>query len=92
VLVRSNDVTLAKSLGLVDRTTGTSGMLTRREREIIDHVRQGQTNLQIAKSLFIAPGTVKSHMDHVLDKLGARSRAEAVARYAEIENAETDDS
>ena len=74
------------------RATGTGGKLSRREREIIDHVRQGQTNVQIAASLFIAPGTVKSHIDHILDKLGARSRAEAVARYAEMENGEVGDS
>jgi LuxR family transcriptional regulator, maltose regulon positive regulatory protein len=93
VLIRSNDVALAKSCGLISRATGgTGGALSRRECEIMDHVRQGRTNAQIAQSLFIARGTVKSHMDHIFDKLGARTRAGAVARYAEIENGDTDES
>ncbi len=57
----------------------------------MDQLRQGRETREIAKSLFISTGTVKSHMDHIFDKLGVRSRAEAVARYAEIENAETDE-
>jgi DNA-binding CsgD family transcriptional regulator len=92
VLLRSNDVGLAKSVGLVTRSNGQRGVLSSREREIIDQVRQGRKSAEIATSLFISPGTVKSHMDHIFEKLGVRTRAEAVARYAEIERAETVDS
>jgi len=90
-LLRSNDLTLAKSVGLITRVTGSSRKLSLREREIMEHVRQGKKNREIAQSLFIAVGTVKRHLDHIYDKLGARSRAEAIARYAEIEMAEIDD-
>jgi ATP/maltotriose-dependent transcriptional regulator MalT len=48
-------------------------------------------NAEIAASLFITVGTVKRHLDHIYDKLGARSRSEAVARYADIEIAVTGD-
>ena len=89
VLLRSNDVALARSVGLVTRSTGPSGVLSPREREIMDHLIQGRKNSEIAASLFIAPGTVKSHVDHIYDKLGVRSRAAAVARYAEIEKEAT---
>jgi DNA-binding CsgD family transcriptional regulator len=90
-LLRSNDMALARKAGIVTRSTGSYGVLSPREREILDHVSQGRTNFEIAGSLFISPGTVKSHMDHVFDKLGVRSRAAAVARYAEIEIEETDE-
>jgi len=91
VLLCSNDVVLAKSAGLITRSAGMGGRLSPREREIMDHVRQGKRNAEIAASLFIAVGTVKRHLDHIYTKLGARGRAEAIARYAEIESAETGD-
>jgi ATP/maltotriose-dependent transcriptional regulator MalT len=89
-LVRSNDAVLAKRAGLVDRSSGIGGTLSPREREIMEHVRQGQRNAEIATSLVISVGTVKRHLDHIYAKLGARGRAEAIARYAEIEIAETE--
>jgi DNA-binding CsgD family transcriptional regulator len=90
-LLRSKDVALAKAVGLVTRSTG-HGVLSPREREIMEYVRQGQRNADIATSLFISRGTVKSHLDHIFDKLGVRSRTGAVMRYAEIENVATDES
>jgi ATP/maltotriose-dependent transcriptional regulator MalT len=88
-LVRSNDVVLARSAGLITRAHRTSLVLSPREREIMDHVRQGMRNAEIAASLNIAIGTVKRHLDHIYAKLGARSRTRAIARYAEMETAET---
>jgi len=41
----------------------------------------GQTNAQIALSLFVAEGTVKSHVKHILRKLGAANRTDAVAKF-----------
>jgi two-component system NarL family response regulator len=48
-----------------------------REREVLDLVRQGLSNREIAKTLWIAESTVKVHVHHILEKLGARSRTEA---------------
>ena len=68
VVLRARDVTIAKAAGLVTRSTGQRGQLSPREREIMDHVRQGRRNAEIARSLFISTGTVKSHMDHIYRK------------------------
>jgi DNA-binding CsgD family transcriptional regulator len=54
--------------------------LTRREREILVWVDRGKTNAQIAEILWIAPGTVKKHLDNVYDKFGVHTRTAAVAR------------
>jgi DNA-binding CsgD family transcriptional regulator len=55
--------------------------LTRREADVLRHVALGETNAQIAHRLFVSEGTVKSHVKHILRKLGAANRAEAVARH-----------
>ena len=44
---------------------------------------QGATNQAIATRLVITVGTVKSHINHILGKLGAQNRTEAVARARE---------
>jgi DNA-binding CsgD family transcriptional regulator len=61
--------------------------LTAREREILALMAGGRTNGQIASALLIQEGTVKYHVKNVLRKLGARSRAEAVARFAQATGA-----
>lgn len=55
--------------------------LTRRELDILRHMAAGETNARIASSLVISEGTVKSHVKHILRKLCAANRAEAVSRY-----------
>jgi DNA-binding CsgD family transcriptional regulator len=60
------------------------GLMTRREREVIDLMISGATNIRIAEQLVISEGTVKSHVKHILRKLRAGNRAEAVARYLRI--------
>jgi DNA-binding NarL/FixJ family response regulator len=52
--------------------------LTSREREVLRRMAQGATNTEIARSLCLAEGTVKNHVSHILSKLGARDRADAV--------------
>jgi DNA-binding CsgD family transcriptional regulator len=55
--------------------------LTRREFEVLRRMALGETNVQIAHRLFVSEGTVKSHVKHILRKLEAANRAEAVSRY-----------
>ncbi|MBA2348988.1 MAG: GAF domain-containing protein [Solirubrobacterales bacterium] len=59
-------------------------MLTRRELEVIGLMATGETNVGIANRLVISEGTVKSHVKHILRKLRAANRAEAVSRYMRI--------
>jgi LuxR family transcriptional regulator, regulator of acetate metabolism len=56
-------------------------LLTRRELEVLELMASGASNAEIAQLLTIAVGTVKSHVKHILRKLRAANRAEAVARY-----------
>lgn len=54
--------------------------LTPRERQILDLVADGLTTPEIARHLGISGPTVRTHVEHAREKLGARTRAEAVAR------------
>jgi DNA-binding CsgD family transcriptional regulator len=53
--------------------------LTERELDVLALVAQGLTNRQISSRLFISPATVRTHLEHIYDKLGVRSRAGAVS-------------
>jgi LuxR family transcriptional regulator, regulator of acetate metabolism len=59
-------------------------LLTRREIEVLGLMAEGQTNAGIATRLVISEGTVKSHVGHVLRKMRAANRAEAVSRYLRL--------
>jgi DNA-binding CsgD family transcriptional regulator len=60
--------------------------LTARESEVLRAIAAGKTNAQIATALFVTEGTVKSHVKHILRKLGAGNRTEAVAKYHRAQN------
>lgn len=63
------------------RTPRTS--LTPRELEVLKLVASGSSNRDIGKVLFLSEATVKSHLVHIYDKLGVRSRTSAVAAACE---------
>ncbi|HEV2985763.1 MAG TPA: response regulator transcription factor [Vicinamibacterales bacterium] len=53
--------------------------LTQRERDVLQHIAGGNRNRDIADRLFISEETVKVHVKHIMEKLGASDRTEAVA-------------
>jgi DNA-binding NarL/FixJ family response regulator len=55
--------------------------LTRREEQVLRLVAEGLTNAQVAERLFVAEGTVKSHVKSLMRKLGTATRSEAAAAY-----------
>jgi len=53
--------------------------LSEREREILAHLASGKNTKRIAETLYISPATVRNHIQHILARLGAHSRLEALA-------------
>jgi DNA-binding NarL/FixJ family response regulator len=58
--------------------------LSERELEILGLIARGGSNKEIADQLFIAEGTVKNHVTHILGKLGVRDRTQAALRAREL--------
>lgn len=59
-------------------------LLTARELEVLALLAAGETNAAIGTRLVISEGTVKSHVKHILRKLRAANRAEAVSKYMRL--------
>lgn len=59
--------------------------LTPRELDVLRLLAAGKTNQRIARELVLTLDTVKKHVSHVLAKLGAANRTEAVARARELD-------
>lgn len=80
--VASGDSALSPSVAsrLVEQMRNPApDVLTERELEILALVAAGTTNRAIARTLFISEATVKTHLLHIYEKLGAPDRAAAVA-------------
>lgn len=75
-------VSLAAPQSRVDR------LLTRRELEVLEILATGASNSRIAQELVVSEATIKSHVKHILRKLRAANRAEAVYRYRQLTNTE----
>lgn len=75
--------------GSVAPSAGPSGMvnaddeLTPREAEVLRLIAAGQSNREIARTLFVSEATVKTHVNRIFAKTGSRDRAQAT-RYAYI--------
>ena len=82
MLRRSHDYELANRAGLSlgRKPRSRQSTLSPREQEVLQLLRQGLTNATIARALFIGEATVKVHVRHILEKVGARTRTEAATR------------
>ena len=86
VQLRRNAHARNSYLALLDSTAAartTLQRLTARERVVLARAAAGETNMVIAQALFISPGTVRKHLEHIFDKLEVRTRTEAAAIYAQ---------
>jgi DNA-binding NarL/FixJ family response regulator len=83
--VLSPEVT-SKVLKVVARHPGNEpqNMLSERELEVLICLAEGQTTLQIANRLYISENTVKTHIRHILEKMEASNRTEAVGKAIQL--------
>src|SRR5215211_7555740 len=58
--------------------------LTPREEEVLELMKLGHTNRQIARELVISPGTAKNHVEHIIQKLMVSDRTQAVVKALEL--------
>ncbi|WP_273844814.1 response regulator [Rubrobacter calidifluminis] len=58
--------------------------LTPRELEVLELLKLGRTNRQIAEELYISVGTAKNHVEHIINKMGVSDRTQAVVRALEV--------
>ena len=81
----SGDSTLSPVVAnrLMERVRTPRTSLTPRELEVLKLVAGGSSNKDIGNQLFLSEATVKSHLVHIYDKLGVRSRTSAVAAARE---------
>lgn len=71
---------LARLRTLIERAETDAVPFTPREREVITLLAEGLNGREIADRLVIAPSTAAKHIEHVVGKLGVRSRAQAIAK------------
>jgi ATP/maltotriose-dependent transcriptional regulator MalT len=82
---RSNDLGLARRAGLRIRAIGDPAtLLSPRELEVLGLMARGYRNQEIATALVLSLSTVKVHVRHIFEKLGVRTRSEAVTRLLTI--------
>jgi DNA-binding NarL/FixJ family response regulator len=88
-LVREGDALLAPSITrrLIERYAARRApgahrreidSLTDREEDVLRHMARGLGNQEIAEKMFVSEATVKTHVAHILDKLGVANRVQAV--------------
>jgi DNA-binding NarL/FixJ family response regulator len=64
----------------VDQTSLSNRGLSEREMDVLHCLAKGKTTSQVSTDLFISENTVKTHVRHILEKLEASNRAEAVSK------------
>jgi LuxR family maltose regulon positive regulatory protein len=89
LLAAAHDHGLAREFEYEIQTSSPEGLissLTKREREVLGLIREGLTNSEIASRLYVSHSTAKVHVHNVLQKLGVRTRTQAVIALQEQES------
>ena len=81
---RDSSLAAAARIAAPVREQDARSPLSRRELDVLALAAQGLTNASIASGLFISEKTVKTHLQNIYKKLGARSRTEAVVRAKDM--------
>ncbi|WP_445149565.1 LuxR C-terminal-related transcriptional regulator [Baekduia sp. Peel2402] len=86
---RAGTPSLERTLGVIGRDVGaflsrrraqlTDRTLSPRELEVLRLAAEGRSGPEIARQLFVSPSTIKTHFEHIYEKLGVGDRAGAVA-------------
>jgi ATP/maltotriose-dependent transcriptional regulator MalT len=58
--------------------------LTTRELEVVRLIAQGHSNTEIAAALVVSEATVKTHINHIFSKLGARDRSQVIVKARQL--------
>ena len=58
--------------------------LTAREMEVVRLIAQGHSNTEIATALYVSDATVKTHINHIFSKLGARDRSQVIVKARQL--------
>lgn len=72
---------------LQQRDEGIKGKLkgfTSREMDVLTHLMNGATNVEIAKLLGVSPNTIKYHVKNILQKLHVKNRVELAAKFYQL--------
>jgi DNA-binding CsgD family transcriptional regulator len=83
-LERAQDELAATGERVRKRGAGDGGELTPQERRIAALVSEGLTNREVAARLFVSTNTVETHLRHVFQKLGVRSRTALAKRFTDF--------
>jgi two-component system, NarL family, response regulator DevR len=78
------DATLTSAL-LEHRGRDVRSVLSRREKEVLQHLAEGMTTEDVATQLFLSPATVRSYTESAIRKLETRNRTHAVAQALRLE-------
>jgi ATP/maltotriose-dependent transcriptional regulator MalT len=58
--------------------------ISRRELDVLQGLAAGRSNMELAKALNVSPNTIKTHVAHLLAKLDARRRTDAINKAREL--------
>jgi LuxR family maltose regulon positive regulatory protein len=71
-------------LAQASQTAGLLEPLTEREKDVLHLLALGLTNREMAEKMVVSEGTIKTHIHHLIGKLGVQSRTQALVRAKEL--------